>query len=101
MQFKPPIPDLEDFCQRWKIAELSLFGSAAREDFTPESDVDLLVSFLPDAHPTVFDLVRMRTELEQMIGRPVDLISRKGVVASRNHFRRDAILRSARVIYAA
>jgi predicted nucleotidyltransferase len=101
MALEPSITELEVFCQRWGIAELAVFGSAVRDDFGPDSDVDLLVEFLPATRPTLMDLVRMKAELEQMIGRPVDLLSRNGVTASRNYIRRDAILRSAKVLYAA
>lgn len=54
-----------DFCRRWKVAELAVFGSSLREDFGPESDVDLLVTFVPDAAPSLFDLVRMEDELRE------------------------------------
>lgn len=92
---------IASFCQRWKIAELSAFGSVLREDFGPESDVDLLVTFAPEAGWTLFDMARMRDELMRLLGREVDLVSRRGVETSRNPIRRDAILSSAEVIYAA
>lgn len=92
---------LKNFCRRWDVIELALFGSAARGDDGPESDVDLLVTFSSHAHPTLLDLVRMQDELEALFARPVDLVSRRAVAASRNYIRRDAILRSARVVYAA
>jgi uncharacterized protein len=98
-----PLPEKEiaGFCQRWKINELSAFGSVVRDDFGPESDVDLLVSFSPDVHWTLFDMARMRSELKALLGREVDLVSRRGVESSRNPIRKDAILSSAEVIYAA
>lgn len=86
------------FCRRWKIAELSFFGSVLREDFGSDSDVDVLVSFLPDAEPTLFDMVRMQAELEELLGRHVDLVSRRGIESSRNYLRRDNILASALVL---
>ena len=89
------------FCARWGVTELALFGSAVRDDFGPESDVDLLVSFDPGARRTLFDIVRMEDELRAMFGRNVDLVTRAAVEGSRNHIRRKAILESARVIYAA
>jgi predicted nucleotidyltransferase len=94
--------DLEDiaaFCRRWNIAELAFFGSVLRDDFGPDSDVDVLVSFLPDATPTLFDMVRMQRELEAIVGRKVDLVSRRGIEASRNPIRKRSILHSAQVIY--
>lgn len=96
-----PEEEVAEFCRRWKIEELSAFGSVVREDFGPESDIDLLVSFDPNAHWTLFDMVRMQDELKALLGREVDLVSRRGVEASRNPIRRDAILSSAEVIYAA
>jgi predicted nucleotidyltransferase len=96
-----PEDRIASFCQRWKIAELSAFGSVLREDFGPESDIDLLVTFKPDAGWTLFDMARMRDELVRLLGREVDLVSRRGVETSRNPIRRDAILSSAEVIYAA
>jgi len=90
-----------EFCQKWKIAELALFGSALRPDFGPASDVDVLVTFAPDSHPTLFDLVQMEEDLKRIFAREVDLVSRRGLENSRNYIRRKAILDSARVFYAA
>ena len=83
------------------MSELALFGSAVRDDFGPESDVDLLVSFDPDTRRTLFDIVRMEDELRAMFGRNVDLVTRAAVEGSRNHIRRKSILESAQVLYAA
>lgn len=96
-----PEEEIASFCRRWKVKELSAFGSVVREDFGPESDVDLLVTFAPDAHWTLFDMVRMQDELKVLLGRDVDLVSRRGVESSRNPIRREAILSSAELIYAA
>ncbi len=96
-----PEAAMREFCQRWRITELSLFGSVLQEDFGPESDIDLLVRFSPDARRTLFDMVSMQDELSNMLGRQVDLVSRKGIEGSRNPIRRRAILESAEVIYAA
>ncbi len=92
---------LADLCRRWKVAQLSLFGSVLRDDFRPDSDVDVLVTFSPSARPTLFDLVSMQTELEALFGRPVDLAERESVARSPNDIRRRAILNSGRVLYAA
>ena len=92
---------IADFCQRWKIREFALFGSVLRDDFRADSDVDILVTFASDAHRTLFDLADMQDELEAMFGRKVDLLSRRGIEKSRNYLRRQAILNSAQVIYAA
>ena len=94
-----PEQQIADFCRRWKITELALFGSVLRADFGPESDVDVLISFEPDPPWTLLDQVRMQNELEQILGRPVDLITREGIERSRNQFRRKEILTSAKVVY--
>lgn len=86
------------FCRKWKIAEFSLFGSVLREDFGPESDVDVLVNFAPDAAWSLFDWVDMVEELKTLFGRDVDLVDKSGL---RNPYRRHAILNSRQVIYAA
>ena len=96
-----PANEIEAFCKRWDIVELSVFGSALRDDFTSESDIDLLVSYADSARHSLFALVRMRNELESIFGREVDIVSRRMVEVSRNRIRRDAILSSARIVYAA
>jgi hypothetical protein len=87
------------FCRRWGVAELAVFGSVLRDDFNAGSDVDVLVSFLPDTAPTLFDMVRMQRELEKILGREVDLVSRRGIESSRNPLRKREILNSAEFIY--
>ena len=101
MQLDFPYKQIEAYCRRWKITELAVFGSVLREDFRTNSDVDVLVTFAKDAHWTLFDLVTMQDELEAILGREVDLMTRKGVEQSHNPIRREAILRSARPIYQA
>lgn len=91
---------LADFCQRWQIVELAVFGSVTRSDFGPESDIDVLVRFADDAHWGLFAYVAMQQELESLCERRVDLISRRGIEASRNRVRSEAILSSAQVLYA-
>jgi len=93
-----PIERMEDFCRKWKIREFSLFGSVLRDDFGPDSDVDVLVSFDPAATWDLFDLVAMRDELMAMFGRAVDLVEKEGL---RNPFRQRRILSTREVIYAA
>ncbi|HYH80156.1 MAG TPA: nucleotidyltransferase family protein [Longimicrobium sp.] len=90
---------IEAFCRRWGIAEFALFGSVLRDDFRPDSDVDVLVSYAPDASPSLLDHAEKEEELAEIFGRPVDLISRQAVEHSRNPYRRRSILESARVIY--
>ncbi len=93
--------EIAAFCERWQVTQLAVFGSALREDFGSESDVDLLVSFDENARHTLFDMVRMEEELKKIFGREVDLVERAGVEQSRNHIRREAILQSTETIYAA
>lgn len=90
-----------DFCRRWKVTELALFGSVLRDDFSPASDVDVLVSFAADARWSLFDLVRMQEELQAILGCEVDLVQREVVERSENYIRRQNILSHLEIIYAA
>lgn len=92
---------LRRFCERWKITELQVFGSALRADFRPDSDVDLLVAFAPDADWSLLDHLRMQEEFAEIAGRKVDLVSRRAVERSANWIRRRSILENAEPIYAA
>jgi uncharacterized protein len=92
---------LETFCKKWKITELALFGSVLRDDFGPDSDVDVLVTFAPDSHWTIFDFIHCEDEIKRLVGRDVDLVERSAVSRSKNYIRRKAILTSTRTIYAA
>jgi len=97
------VPDeqLAEFCERWRIIRLELFGSARRADFSSDSDLDLLVTFHEDAPWTLLDMVEMQEDLETMTGRKVDLVSRKAVEHDANWIRRDEILSSADTVYVA
>jgi len=92
-----PMETLADFCCRWKIAELSIFGSAIREDFGPKSDIDLLVLFAPDAHIGLLELARIQRELSALFHRRVDLVPKDCL----KPLIRDEVLASAKVLYAA
>ncbi len=96
-----PRKELAQFCKRWKIAELSFFGSVLRNDFRPDSDIDLLVSFSPEARWGLFDVIKMERELREIFGRDVDLVERKAVERSENYIRRKHILEHTKIIYAA
>lgn len=89
---------LNEFCRRWNVVEFAVFGSTLREDFDSESDVDVLVTFAPDAEISLFDLAQMQIELERIYQRSVDLIEKASL---RNPYRRREILQTAQVIYAA
>ena len=92
---------LRQFCERWKISTLELFGSVLRDDFTPDSDVDVLVSFAPEAEWSLFDHLAMEDELGLILKRKVDLVSRRAVESSSNWIRRQAILGSAEPYFVA
>ena len=93
-----PMEDIEAFCRRWRVTEFSLFGSVLRDDFQPDSDVDVLVSFADDSPWSLFDVVDMIEQLRAVFGRKVDLVEKS---ALRNPFRRHEILTTREVIYAA
>lgn len=100
-QIAIPTGEIASFCDRWKVTELAVFGSILRTNFGPDSDIDLLVSFAPDARWSLFDLVSMQGELQAVLGREVDLVERAAVERSENYIRRKNILSSLEVIYAA
>jgi len=89
------------FCKKWKITELSFFGSALRDDFRPDSDVDVLVSFASDESWDLFDHMAMEEELAGIIGRRVDLLTRRSVERSENWIRRKSILSGSETYYVA
>ncbi len=98
-QVEVPTDAVAAFCRRWHVAELSLFGSALRDDFRPDSDVDVLVHFGPGGGITVENLPEMRDALSTIFGgREVDLVERRAV---RNPFIRHHVLTHRQVLYAA
>jgi len=96
-----PSKEIELFCQRWHVAELAIFGSALRQDFGAESDVDILIAFRKTTRHGLFDLVRMQKELESIFGRKVDLVEKTAVERSENYIRRKEILNNTYVIFPA
>lgn len=101
IQIMVPKDRIAAFCQKWKITELALFGSVLREDFRPDSDVDVLVTFSPDSDWEVEHLLDMKEELESLFGREVDLVEKRLVEESRNYIRRKHILSHMEAVYAA
>lgn len=97
IQIEVPKDKVASFCRKWKITELALFGSVLRDDFRPDSDVDVLVTFGREAGHSLFDIVDMQEELSALLGRKVDLVEKQGL---RNPFRRHEILRTHQVIFA-
>jgi predicted nucleotidyltransferase len=100
IKIRVPRKKLEEFCRKNHIRKLAFFGSVLRDDFGPESDIDVLVEFEPGKTPG-FAFVSMAEELEKILGREVDLLTFRGVETSRNPIRRKAILETARVYYVA
>ncbi len=96
-----PKEKIAEFCKKWEIREFALFGSVLRDDFSSDSDIDVLVTFDERARHTLFDLVHMEEELKEIFGRDVDVVSRRGIESSRNYIRKNAILSSAEAVYAA
>jgi len=90
-----------DFCSRWGVTELAFFGSVLRDDFGPDSDVDVLVSFSPKVDWSLLDHIRMEQELSQQLGRKVDLITRRSIERGHNWILREEVLGTAEVIYGA
>lgn len=97
-----PLPEqaIQAFCDRWKITELALFGSILRDDFRPNSDIDILVTFSPEADWSLLDHATMQQELASLLNRDVDLVSKRAIERSHNWIRRQEILTTAQVIYA-
>ena len=102
MQREPRIPidrrRIAEFCRKWQITEFALFGSVLRDDFRPDGDVDVLVSFSPESHWSLLDVVGMIEDWKMMFGRDVDLVEKEAI---RNPFRRQSILGDNEVLYAA
>ena len=96
-----PREEISAFCKRRQIEKLWLFGSVLRDDFGPDSDVDVLVEFSADAAHSLFDMVRMEQELGQLLHRDVDLIERAVLEQSENYIRRRDILESLELVHVA
>ena len=95
-----PMSAIEAFCNRWQVGELALFGSVLRDDFGPDSDIDVLIRFKSDRTPGLLGILGMQRELADLLARKVDLVNRSAIEHSRNYIRRREILKSARVVYA-
>jgi len=101
LQITVPRDSIAAFCGRYHIRSLALFGSVLRDDFRPDSDVDVLVEFEPTYEPSLVDLVRIQDELSEVLGRRVDLVERAAVEQSDNYIRRRHILESLETLYVA
>jgi uncharacterized protein len=89
---------IEAFCRKWKIREFTLFGSVLRNDFRPDSDVDVMIVFESGVRPQIDDWLDMEDELTAIFGRRVDLVEKSRVI---NPFIQHQILRNHQVLYAA
>jgi uncharacterized protein len=92
-----PLATIEEICRRYEVRELSVFGSAARGEMTEQSDIDLLVDFAPGAKIGLWEFGRLERELQSLLGRKVDLVSKHGLKPRV----RQSVLRDAKVVYAA
>lgn len=93
-----PLPAITAFCHKWRVTEFALFGSVLRDDFRPDSDIDVLLTFESGAPWHLWHFVDMKDELEALFGREVDIVEKKAI---RNPIRREDILNSYQVVYAA
>ena len=100
-QVSVPRERIAEFCRKHGIKRLAIFGSALRDDFGPESDIDVLVEFEPDRIPGLIGLASMELDLARLFGRDVDLVTFEEVADSRNYIRRESILATAEVVYGA
>lgn len=91
---------IKDFCRRWRIRELCVFGSILREDFRSDSDVDFLADYEDSAEWDLFDSMRMQEELESIVGRSVDVVDRFAIENDGNRFIQKAVLSTAARVYA-
>jgi uncharacterized protein len=88
------------FCEKWQIAEFALFGSVLRDDFSQNSDIDVLITYLPAAKRGLLEKITMKEELEKLFNRSVDILSKTAIEKSYNWLRKKHIIDSAQVIYA-
>jgi predicted nucleotidyltransferase len=94
-----PMPEIEAFCKKWKITEFSLFGSVLRDDFGPDSDVDVLVTFEKGVYISLFELQDLEEELSKIVGRKAEVVTRQSIEKNPNWIRRKSILSSATQFY--
>ena len=97
-KFRLPRKKIAEFCKRWSITEFSVFGSVLREDFRPDSDIDVLISIDPKAHIGLLEIAKIQIELENMLKHPVDMVEKERL---RYPYRKNEILRTAQLVYPA
>lgn len=91
--------EIATFCQQWGITKMALFGSILRDDFRADSDIDLLITFAPNAQQGLLTLAKIKHELESRLNRPIDLVPEASVQMSENWIRQQEILGTAQTIY--
>ena len=96
-----PYAEIAALCRKWRIRELALFGSVLRDDFRPDSDVDVLVDFEPGAPWSLSRWLSIRDELSSLLGRPVDLVEKGAIEQSRNPFLKRHVLAHMEPVYVA
>lgn len=96
-----PNDRIVEFCRRNHIRSLALFGSVLRDDFRPDSDVDVLIEFEPGQEPGLMELIGMQDALSKILGRKVDMVELKAVEKSENYIRRRHVLESVEQVYVA
>jgi uncharacterized protein len=96
-----PIVEIKKICDRWQIVEFAVFGSVLRDDFQSTSDIDISIAFAPNARKGLLSLARIKHELEDLLGREVDLLTKQSIEQSHNLTRSRNILKSAQVLYVA
>ena len=89
---------IEAFCKKWMIQEFAIFGSFLRVDFDDQSDVDVLITFLPNV-TWGFEIAELREELSQIFKRRIDILNKRSLEMSKNTYKKDEILKSCKVIY--
>lgn len=99
LKLKLPLEQLAQFCRRWRIIRLDIFGSALRDDFRPDSDLDLVATYAPEAYWSLLDRVHMKHELEDMLGRSVDLLNLRALEQGRAKAHATAILAESQPVY--
>ncbi len=100
-QIEVPKDKITEFCQRNHIQSLAFFGSVLRDDFGPNSDVDVMVEFEQGQEPDLMGLVTIEDELSEILRRKVDLVERQAIERSENYIRRRHMLKSVEAIYVA
>ena len=94
-----PVAAISAVCRRHPVAHLDVFGSVLRDDFRDDSDIDLLVTFLPDSNPTIDNLIGLEDDMTEALGRKAHVTTRRSVIESHNPVRRGEILGSIRPVY--